>query len=279
MRLLYLGDVIGRTGRDAVARHLPDLRRELDLDCVVANGENAAGGFGITETIAKEMFAGGIDVITTGNHVWDQKELIGQIDRMPNLLRPATFPEGTPGKGHFLCTVRQGRKVLVVNLMGRVFMDAMDDPFQAAEKALRSYRLGPGGADAILVDMHAEATSEKMAMGHHLDGRVSLVVGSHSHIPTADAQILPGRTGYQTDAGMCGDYDSVIGMKKGPAVARLTRKLPGERLSPADGEGTLCGIFCETEDKTGFAIRVEPVRLGGRLLSHLPALKKAPQPA
>jgi metallophosphoesterase (TIGR00282 family) len=270
MRILFLGDVVGRTGREAVIGRLPGLRRELELDFVVLNGENAAGGFGITETIGKELMAAGADVITTGNHVWDQKELVGQIDRMPNLLRPLNFPEGTPGRGAVVQQARNGRKVLVANVMGRVFMDPLDDPYAAVEKVLRQYRMGAGGVDAIVIDIHGEATSEKMIMGHHLDGRVSLVVGTHSHVPTADAMILSRGTAYQTDAGMCGDYDSVIGMKKEAAMARLIRKLPGERLSPAENEATLCGLVVETEDRTGLARSIEPLRVGGKLLQTLP---------
>ncbi|MGE0719739.1 MAG: YmdB family metallophosphoesterase, partial [Alphaproteobacteria bacterium] len=211
----------------------------------------------------------GVDVITTGNHVWDKREIIATIAAEPRLLRPANFPRGTPGSGVGAYRLADGRRVVVVNLMTRLFMDALDCPFAAVDAALTDERLGETAA-AILVDVHGEATSEKMAMGHHLDGRASAVVGSHSHVPTADAQVLPGGTAYQTDAGMCGDYDSVIGMRKEAAVARFVRKMPGERLSPADGEGTLCGVFVETDDATGRARRVAPVRLGGRLIEARP---------
>ncbi|MEA1650397.1 TIGR00282 family metallophosphoesterase [Nitrospirillum sp. BR 11164] len=275
MRLLFLGDVVGRSGRDGVLRHLPELRKALSLDFVIVNGENAAGGFGITEKIAQEFFAAGVDCLTTGNHVWDQKELVGQIDRLPNVLRPLNYPEGTPGRGASLLPTRDGRrKVLVVNVMARLFMDALDDPFAAVEKVLRTYRLGPNAADAIVIDVHGEASSEKMAMGHFCDGRVTLVVGTHTHTPTADTQILNGRTAYQTDAGMCGDYDSVIGMKKEAAVLRLTRKLPTDRLTPAENDATVsvCGVFVETDDRTGLAVRAEAVRVGGRLSQSLPKL-------
>lgn len=274
MRLLFLGDIVGRTGRDAVLRHLPALRRDLDPDLVVINGENAAGGFGITDKIAREFFEAGVGCITTGNHVWDQRELIGTIDREPRLLRPLNYPEGTPGRGASLLQTRQGRKVLVINVMARLFMDALDDPFAAVERALRQYRMG-GGVDAILVDFHGEATSEKMAMGHFLDGRVSLVVGTHSHIPTADAQILPGGSAYLTDAGMCGDYDSVIGMKKEVSIARFVRRLPTEKMVPAENEATVCGVFVETDDRTGLARRIEMLRVGGRLQAHMPILARS----
>ncbi|MDR3516273.1 MAG: TIGR00282 family metallophosphoesterase [Azospirillaceae bacterium] len=269
MRLLFLGDIVGRSGRDGVLRHLPALREALDPDVIVANGENAAGGFGITDKITREFVEAGIDGLTTGNHVWDQKELVSQIDREPRLLRPLNFPEGTPGRGAVVLTVRQGRKVLVINAMARLFMDALDDPFAAVDRVLRQQRLG-GGVDAIIVDFHGEASSEKMAMGHFLDGRVSLVVGTHTHIPTSDAQVLPGGTAYQTDAGMCGDYDSVIGMQKEGAVQRFVRKMPGERLKPAENEATVCGCFVETDDRTGLALRIAPVRVGGRLAPALP---------
>jgi len=270
MRLLFLGDVVGRSGRDAVMAHLPRLKAELDPDLTVVNGENAAGGFGITVKIAEEFFEAGVDVITLGNHSWDQKDLVGQIDQQPRILRPLNYPEGTPGRGHVLLQARGGRKVLVMSVMLRLFMDPLDDPFAAVERVVRAHRLGAGGVDAILVDVHGEATSEKMIMGHYLDGRVSLVVGTHSHVPTADHMVLPGGTAYLTDAGMCGDYDSAIGMKKEVAMAKLIRKLPTERLSPAEGEGTVCGCYVETDDRTGLAKRIEPLRLGGRLSQHMP---------
>lgn len=269
MRMLFCGDVVGRSGREAVTSRIPGLRRRYAIDFVVVNGENAAAGFGITETICREFFAAGVDAVTTGNHLFDKREIVSTLAADPRLLRPANYPAGTPGRGAQAYPLPDGRQVVVVNLMARLFMDALDCPFAAADAVLREHRLGDGAA-AILVDLHGEATSEKMAMGHHLDGRVSAVFGSHSHVPTADAQILGGGTAYQTDAGMCGDYDSVIGMKKEPAIARFVRKVPGERLSPAEGEGTLCGVFVETDDATGLARRVAPVRLGGRLAEARP---------
>ena len=275
MRILFCGDIVGRSGREVVIQNVPRLRQELDLDFVIANGENAAAGFGITVELSKEIYAGGVDAITTGNHVWDQRQAIGQIAADPKMLRPANFPAGTPGQGAGVFPARGGRKVLVMNLMGRLFMDALDCPFQAAERELRNHRLGAPGksggtVDAILVDMHAEATSEKMSMGHFLDGRVSAVVGSHSHIPTADALVMPRGTGYQTDAGMCGDYDSVIGMAKQEAMMRFVRKMPADKLIVADGPATLCAIFIETDDKSGLAKRIAPVRLGGKLQPAMP---------
>lgn len=271
MRLLFCGDVLGRSGRDAIAEHVPVLRQRLNLDFIVVNGENAAHGFGITPKICEDFFSVGVDVITLGNHTWDQREIIPYLDSEPRVLRPRNYPQGTPGKGAGIYSAPRGRKVLVVQVMGRLFMDPLDDPFAAIEGELARQRLGTTVHAAIL-DVHCEASSEKMALGHYVDGRMSLVVGSHSHIPTADAQIFPKGTAYQTDAGMCGDYDSVIGMKKDVATLRLVRKLPGERLSPAEGPGTLCAVFVETDDATGLAKRVEPVRVGGRLAPAMPAV-------
>jgi metallophosphoesterase (TIGR00282 family) len=265
MRILYLGDVVGRSGRDAVVQRLPEIRRRLEADFVVVNGENAAHGFGITPKICEDFYTAGADVVTLGNHTWDQREIIPYLDSEARVLRPLNYPPGTPGRGSGIFPATRGRKVMVVQVMGRLFMDPLDDPFAAVERELGRVRLGGGGPDAIVIDIHAEASSEKMALGHAVDGRASLVVGSHSHIPTADAQILPRGTAYQTDAGMCGDYDSVIGMKKEAAIAKFVRKLPGERLSPAEGPGTVCGLLVETEDRTGRALRVAPLRVGGRL--------------
>ena len=270
MRLMFLGDVVGRAGREAVVDALPRLRADLDLDFVVVNGENSAGGFGITEKIATEILDAGADVISGGNHSWDQREALVFIEREQRLLRPANYPSGTPGRGAGLFEARGGRRVLLVNVLGRVFMDALDDPFATVERELAAAPLGDV-ADAVIVDMHAEATSEKMAMGHFCDGRASLVVGTHSHIPTADAQLLPGGTAYQTDAGMCGDYDSVIGMEKSGPVSRFVSKMPGSRLQPAAGPGTACGIFIITDDATGLATHAEPIRVGGRLIESKPA--------
>jgi metallophosphoesterase (TIGR00282 family) len=270
MRLLFLGDVIGRSGRDVVMSRLPEIRERLAIDFVTVNAENSAHGFGITPKICDEFFAAGIDVLTLGNHAWDQREIMPYIDGEPRLLRPLNYPAGTPGRGVGLFPATRGRKVMVAQVMGRLFMDPLDDPFAALQRELSRIALGGGGADAIFVDVHAEASSEKMAIGHFLDGRVSMVVGSHSHIPTADAQILPGGTAYQTDAGMCGDYDSVIGMKKDAAVFKYVRKIPGDRLSPADGPGTLCGVMVETDDRTGLAARIAPLRLGPRLVETWP---------
>ena len=272
MKLLYLGDVIGKGGRDAVIERLPQLRRGLSLDFVVVNGENAAHGFGITPKICAQFYEAGADVITTGNHIWDRREIIGYIDGDPRLIRPMNYPEATPGRGVGVFDAGAGRRVCVMQVMGRLFMKPLDDPFRALEAALVRNPLGAakGGVDAIIVDLHAEATSEKMALGHVSDGRASMAVGTHSHVPTADAHIMTGGTAYQTDLGMCGNYDSVIGMSKGPAVARFTNPLSGERLAPAEGEATVCGTLVETDDATGLAKRIQPLRLGGILQNQTP---------
>ena len=269
MNILFLGDLIGKPGRDAVSERLSALRTQLKLDLVIANGENVAGGFGITRAIAEDMFACGVDVISTGNHWADQKEILAYIETEDRVLRPANYPKGTPGRGANLYQTAAG-SVLVVNVMGRVFMDALDDPFAAVERELSACPLAEG-ADAIVVDIHAEATSEKMAMGHFCDGRASLVVGSHQHVPTADAQILPGGTAFQCDAGACADYDSVIGMDKAEPLQRFTRKISSQRFAPATGPATVCGVFVQTNAK-GLAARIEPVRQGGRLKQTLPEL-------
>ena len=264
MKLLYLGDVVGRSGREAVVEKLPELRRDLDLDFVIVNGENAAGGFGITGEICRQLYDAGADIIVTGNHVWDQRETTSYIERDPRLLRPENFPKGTPGRGAAVFEARGGAKVFVIQVMGRVFMDPLDDPFAAVAVALAKFRLGAGIA-CIVVDIHGEATSEKMAMGHFCDGRVTVVAGTHTHVPSADAQILTGGTAYQSDLGMCGDYDSVIGMDKREPIQRFTRKISTGRFQPALGPATICGMYVESDDKTGLAIRVAPLRLGGRL--------------
>ncbi len=269
MRVLFLGDVVGRSGRRAVGKYLPSLRKDLALDAVIVNGENAAGGFGITEGTAAELYEAGADVITLGNHSFDNTNALSYITREPRLLRPVNYPEGTvPGAGAGLYDVG-GSRLMVVNVLGRVFMDALDDPFAAIEKELAACPLG-GMADFILIDMHAEATSEKQGMGHFCDGRASLVVGTHQHVPTADTRILPNGTAYQTDAGMCGDYSGVIGMDKDEPLHRFTTRLRGGRFEAASGPGTICGVFVETDNKTGLATRTEPLRVGPGLMNHVP---------
>jgi 2',3'-cyclic-nucleotide 2'-phosphodiesterase len=269
MRILFLGDVVGRTGREAVAAQLPQLRETLRIDLAIVNAENASHGFGLTPDMARTLFAAGADVITLGNHSWDRKEIIPFIAETPRLIRPLNYPPGSPGSGSVVIALQDGRKALVLQAMGRLFMDALDCPFRGTADVLARHRLG-GSVQAIVADIHAEASSEKMAYGHIFDGQISLVVGTHTHCPTADAQVLPGGTAFQSDAGMCGDYDSVIGMMKDGATLRFWRKMPGEKLGPAEGVSTVCGVFAETDDATGRAVRIEPVRIGGRLAQAVP---------
>ena len=264
MKIIYLGDVVGKSGRNAVHDNLDKLSRLFSPDFVIINGENSAHGFGITGKICRDFFEAGIDVITLGNHSWDQPDTAQYIGSEPRLLRPLNFPENTPGMGKGIFSTKKGEKILVVQVMGQLFMPPVEDLFPSLELALKSVVLG-NHISAIVVDVHAEASSEKMAVGHFLDGRVSLVIGSHTHVPTADGQILPGGTAYQTDAGMCGDYNSIIGMKIDSALKRFTNKKSKPPLQPADGEGTICGVFLETDDKTGKAIKLCPIKLGGRL--------------
>jgi 2',3'-cyclic-nucleotide 2'-phosphodiesterase len=264
MRILFIGDIVGRSGRVTVLQRLPQLVRSWKLDFVIANGENAAGGFGITEVIYQELVDAGVDVITGGNHSWDQKEALVFIERAPKLIRPINFPPGTPGRGAALLEARNGARVLVINAMGRIFMDPLDDPFAAVDRELSACPL-KAAVDAIVVDIHGEATSEKQAMGHFCDGRASLVVGTHTHAPTADHRILPQGTAFISDVGMSGDYDSIIGMDKDEPLTRFLRKIPGARFEPALGEATLCALAVETDDATGLARRVGAVRLGGIL--------------
>ncbi|MEE9272511.1 MAG: TIGR00282 family metallophosphoesterase [Robiginitomaculum sp.] len=272
MRLAFFGDIVSKSGRRAIAKHLPCLREDLKLDAVVINGENAAGGFGISESTAKDLYDAGADVITLGNHSFDNASALSYIEREPRLLRPINYPKGTaPGKGANLYDIGCYR-LLVINVLGRVFMDALDDPFVAVQEALDACPLGDM-ADAIIVDIHAEATSEKNAMGHVCDGRASLVVGTHQHVPSADTRILAGGTAYQSDAGMCGDYSGVIGMDKEEPVRRFTTRMRGGRFTPACGEGTICGIFVETDAKTGLALRAQPIRIGPHLIETIPALE------
>lgn len=261
MRLLFLGDVVGRSGRAIVAEHLPRLIEKHRFDFVVVNGENAAGGFGITEEIFQGLLDAGADCVTTGNHVWDQREALVFSERQERFLRPVNYPSGTPGRGANVYVARNGARVLVVNVMGAVFMPALDDPFTAVAREVSACTIGDG-CDAVVVDVHAEATSEKQTMGHFLDGRASLVIGTHTHVPTADYRILKGGTAYMTDVGMCGDYDSVIGMEKDEPLRRATTKIPSNRFGPALGPAALSGLAVETDDVTGRAKRVAPVRLG-----------------
>ena len=270
MRILFIGDIVGRSGRHIVVERLPALVRDWKLDLVVVNGENAAGGFGITEAIYQEIIDAGADAITLGNHAWDQREALVFIERAPRLVRPANFPKGTPGRGAALVDTKNGRRALVINALGRVFMTPFDDPFAVIGRELEACPLRDA-ADAIVVDFHCEASSEKQAIGHFCDGRASLVVGTHTHVPTADHQIFAGGTAYMTDAGMTGDYDSIIGMQKEEPMRRFTSGIPSGRFEPAGGTATLSGVAVETDDATGLASRIAPVRIGGRLEPALPS--------
>jgi len=269
LRIAVFGDVVGRSGRTALIERLPGLRRKLSLDFVVVNAENAAGGFGVTPRICEDLFDAGADVLTTGNHAFDQREDILMFDRETRLLRPANFPASNPGRGSGMFQDKEGCNVLVVHIQGQRGMAPIDDPCAAVDREVEGVKLGRE-ADAIIVDFHGEATSEKYSMGHHLDGRASIVVGTHTHVPTADDQILPGGTAYITDLGMCGDYDSVIGMEKSEPVHRFVTKMPGGRFSPATGPATICGFFVETNPKTGLAENACAIRTGGRLRGLMP---------
>jgi metallophosphoesterase (TIGR00282 family) len=264
MRLVFFGDIVGKAGRTAYIDQLPEMRKRLRADLVVVNGENAAGGFGITEEIFRALLDAGTDVVTLGNHSWDQREALTFIEREPALLRPANYPPGTPGNGAGLFAAANGQQVLVMNVMGRIMMDPLDDPFAAVERELTACPL-KDVCDACIIDMHAEATSEKMAMGHFADSRASLVVGTHTHVPTSDHHIMAGGTAYMSDAGMCGCYDSVIGMDKEEPLKRFLTKVPKNRFSPAEGPATISGVLVETDDATGLALKIAPIRVGGQL--------------
>lgn len=269
MRLLFLGDVMGRAGRNAVARHLPELIDRYRFDFVVVNGENATHGRGITQGHFDALRDAGADVVTLGDHAFDQREIATTLERDETLVRPINYPSGTPGRGATFVVGRNGHQVLVVNALGRVFMPPMDDPFRAVEAAVAACPLVEQ-ADAIVVDLHAEATSEMQAMGHFLDGRATLVIGTHTHIPTSDHRILSGGTALMADAGMCGDYDTVIGMEPEEPVQRFLTGLASERFEPGHGPATVCGLALETDPATGLATAVAPVRVGGVLEQALP---------
>lgn len=262
-RILFLGDIVGRAARAHVIARLPALRLDYAADFIVVNCENSAGGFGVTPAIADDLLAAGADILTSGNHIWDKAEIAPYMASQPRLLRPANMAAGFPGQGSVVVPGPGGLRLGVINLQANLFMAENDNAFLVADRLLDRMRLGRD-ADFILVDFHGEATSEKMAMGHHLDGRVSMLVGTHTHVPTADHRILPGGTAYQTDSGMCGDYNSVIGMDQTAAIARFTGQ-PAGRLTVASGEPSLCGLLADLDPATGLASAVCPVRLGGSL--------------
>lgn len=258
MKLLFIGDVVGQPGRRVIARQLPRLRERLHLDLVVANAENIADGAGVTAKTANELFAAGVDVLTNGNHAWDKKEALEYIKGEPRLLRPHNYPDGTPGSGWFVATTGQGHKVGILNVMGNVFMHPhLACPFTAADRALAAK---PEDVKMVFVDLHAEVTSEKMGMGWYLDGRASAVVGTHTHVPTADERVLPQGTGYITDVGMTGCYHSVIGMDIAKSLKRLIQKLP-ERFDVAEGPGSLCAVLLDLDENTGRCRHIQRIRV------------------
>ncbi|MDA9065664.1 TIGR00282 family metallophosphoesterase [Candidatus Pelagibacter sp.] len=264
MRILFLGDIVGVSGRSMVLNNLFSKIRDKKIDFVVVNGENAAdSGVGITAEICKDFFNCGVDVVTTGNHVWDQKETMSYIEKENRLLRPKNLFEPSPGKGFGIFTAKNSMRVGVLNLMGNVFMKKCEDVFEAAEKFKKKYKLKED-FDFLLVDFHGEITSEKMAMGHFFDGMATLVVGTHTHIPTNDTRILKRGTAYQTDTGMCGDYNSVIGMNKDNSINRFLKKNSTKHF-PATGDASLCGVIVECDVETGLAKNVENFIYGGEL--------------
>ncbi len=270
MKILFLGDVVGRSGRAAIKSQLPKLRQDWGLDFIVVNGENATSGNGLSPAHAKEILEAGADCITLGDHAFDQRDMLTFIEQEPRIIRPLNFSKAAPGKGARLFKATGGRKILVAQVLGQVFMKRpFDDPFSAVEQVLKAHPLG-GLAQASLLDVHCEATSEKMGMGHWVDGKVSVCVGTHTHVPTGDAQILPKGTAFQGDAGMCGDYNSVIGMEPAEPLRRFVTGMGKGRFTPATGEATLSGLYTETDDRTGKATRVKMIRVGGRLEQSTP---------
>ena len=260
MKIFYCGDVVARPGREAILNNLENIKQQYKPDVIIINADNAAHGFGVTPGIARDFFAKGADAILCGNHVWNQKDIIPFINDNKKIIRPLNYGEGHPGRGFCEVTLPNGRIILIIQVVGRVYMEAVDCPVKSIDNLLKSYNLSKT-VDAIFVDIHAEATSEKQAFGHYFDGRVSAVIGSHTHVPTMDYKILPNGTAYMTDVGMCGDYDGVIGFEKEEPVARIARKYTGGRLIPCKGKGTLSAVLIETDDKTGLAINIEYIKI------------------
>ena len=265
MKILVCGDIVGRSGREVIENFLPELVSENDINFVIVNGENSANGFGITKKICEQLFDLGVDVITSGNHIWDQKEIIFFIQNEKRLIRPCNYPKQTPGRGFGVYKTKDGNLVSVINVMCRLFMDDIDDPFRKLDDVIEQIKM-EHGKHAIIVDVHGESTSEKMAIGHYLDGKVTAILGTHTHVPTADLQILKKGTFYQTDLGMCGDYDSVIGMKKEVCIQKFTKKFIKTRLEPASGEGTLCGTIINVDNEMKVS-EFKQILKGGRLNS------------
>ena len=265
MNILILGDVAGPAGVKAVKERLPEIIKEKKIDFVIVNGENAAdSGRGITKKIFEEFLKAGADVITTGNHVWDHKDAEDIASKNTNFLRPSNMPKDSPGRGEGIF-IKNGKRFIVLNLMGNVFMKKCDDVFVEAKKFIERFKLGDGQADFIIVDMHGEITSEKMAMGHLFDGKATMVVGTHTHVPTSDHRIMEKGTAYQTDIGMCGDYNSVIGMNRDNSLKKFLKDSSAENHFPALGEATISGLLVTADDETGLAKKVQPIILGGSL--------------
>ena len=262
MKIIFVGDIVGRSGREALKKNILIIKDKYKPDVIIANAENAASGYGLTKKIAAELFALGVDVVTLGNHSWDQKEMLSYIEECPKIIRALNYPEGVPGQGEYQLELEDGRKIIIIQVLLRLFMGlSIDDPFSIIEKRLKKEFLG-SSCNAILIDMHGETTSEKNAFGHFVDGKVSAVLGTHTHIPTSDVRILDNGTAYQTDVGMTGDYNSVIGMEKDNPIHLFTKgyRLDG-RFVCASGEGKLCGSYIESDDKSGLALKIEAFQL------------------
>lgn len=262
MKIIFIGDIVGKSGREAVSKNISIIKEKYNPDIIIANAENAASGYGLTKKISAELFNNGVDIITLGNHAWDQREMLSYIEECPKIIRALNYPKGVPGKGYYKVTIDDGRSLLVVQVMLRLFMGiSLDDPFSAIQEILKSEFLG-STVNAIFVDMHGETTSEKNAFGHFIDGKVTSVIGTHTHIPTADAKILDNGTAYQTDVGMTGDYNSVIGMDKENPIHGFIKGYRSEgRFTPSLGKGKVCGSFIESDDNTGLAKKIETFQM------------------
>ena len=264
MKILICGDVVGKAGREVILNNIPELRKNQNIDFVIVNGENSASGFGITGKICQIFYDNGVDVITSGNHVWDQKEIVSYIEKDKRLLRPSNYPNTTPGRSYGIYKSSSGLNIAVINVMCRLFMEPLDDPFNSLEKILEEIKHNFNKI-IIIVDVHGEATSEKMALGHFLDGKVTAVVGTHTHVPTADLQILEYGTFFQTDLGMCGDYDSVVGMNKNISITKFRNKHIKIRHSPAEGKASLCGVLLDVDTTKSKVKSFKQIIIGGRL--------------
>ena len=262
MKIIFIGDIVGKSGRDAFANNISIIKNQYNPDAIIVNAENAASGYGLTKKIALELFALGVDVITLGNHAWDQREMLSYIEEQPKIIRAINYPKGVPGKGDYKLVLNDGRTLVVIQVMLRLFIGiSLDDPFYLIKERLKSEFLGTT-CNAILVDMHGETTSEKNAFGHYIDGKVTAVLGTHTHIPTADERILDNGTAYQTDVGMSGDYNSVIGMDKENPIHGFTKGYRSNgRFTTANGIGKVCGTYIESDDKTGLALKINAFQI------------------